>query len=136
MEKEIISENKNNYRFVRIDFVDDRFRQNIMDASKRIVSDILRNDSVESLYDKFNNFIEINSMDAFRESIIYTTYLMHCLDRVVYPCVIKQYYLNDLDINKYLNSNVKVYLEKDLTIFNNNNRTCYIDLTTGNIFLV
>lgn len=135
MEK-VSLENKNDYKFVRIDFMDNRFGKNILDSSKRIISDILRGESIDTLQDKFANFIEINSVDTFRKSIVYTAYLMHCLDRAVYPYIIKQYCLNDLDINKYLNLNVKVYLEKDLTISNNNNSTCYINLTTGDMFLV
>ena len=133
--KKLVSKNKNKYRFVRIDFVDNSFGENILESSKRIISDILKNESIENLYDKFDNFIEINGIDTFRKSIIYTTYLMYCLKKAVYPYIVNQYYLN-LDINKYLNLNVKIYLEKDLTISNNDNTTCYIDLVSGNVFLV
>ena len=128
---------KDSNKFVRIDFFDNGFSKNILEATNRVLSEIIHKKEDKSLYDIIKKDIEDNGLDNFKNRIVYATYLTNCLDKAVYPYVLNHFTLEkSSNVLEYLNSNVKIIFEDEQTIKNNNNETCYIDLTTKNIFIV
>ena len=128
---------KDSNKFVRIDFFDNGFSKNILEATNRVLSEIIHKKEDKSLYDIVKKDIEDNGLDNFKNRIVYATYLTNCLDKAVYPYVLNHFTLEkSSNVLEYLNSNVKIIFEDEQTIKNNNNETCYIDLTTKNIFIV
>lgn len=128
---------KDSNKFVRIDFFDNSFSKNILEATNRVLSEIIHRKEDESLYDIVKKDIEDNGLDNLKNRIVYATYLTNCLDKAVYPYVLNHFTLEkSSNVLEYLNSNVKIIFEDEQTIKNNNNETCYIDLTTKNIFIV
>ena len=128
---------KDSNKFVRIDFFDNSFSKNILEATNRVLSEIIHKKEDKSLYDIIKKDIEDNGLDNFKNRIVYATYLTNCLDKAVYPYVLNHFTLEkSSNVLEYLNSNVKIIFEDEQTIKNNNNETFYIDLTTKNIFIV
>ena len=128
---------KDSNEFIRIDFFDDKFSKNILEATNRIVSELMYKNNNETLYKVVKEDIENNGLENFKNRIVYSTYLLNCLDEAVYPYVLNHFTLEkSSSVLDYLNRNINISFENKQLTLNNSSKTCYIDLVLENVFIV